>query len=513
MLPENRSFHPDADAMNPPIKTRLFQLLLPILSLTITLPCSAQDGSEDDEKAKQKMAEGVRKNLAAYDTVEGSLEAGPVTVRTRLGESVSDAGEGEVYDGIRFTAPKDLKGKDFVWYFNAPTAWASWYIVPVKGDFEGGFQNWIDADCLYSELDQAEDKDRQRTLQSLEGSYFESGREYVLWFRRADRDAGQNLEVRAVLAFAPLPADEKKWDADSIEDALKLKRATAADQVKFLNSRGGRAMLDKELFDPSDAKGRIDDVISAIRTTSRTRGGFFVTMEMACPPCKKSPKMEEVIARHGPPDCVITSAERMRVRKHGRDEPVDEEDENLVQHFYDYFAFETESGDSEGRVQRVRTHASNFGMLSTPEKGGHVRAVGMKNLNVFYQDRKEVGRMYFFMEGPKNPLVIQEPPVGKYEMNENSMLNYEGGGKWQWLSLKGDKVVRRIPLENHMLHGMGEGFYDNGKPSFRAPYEKGQLHGEVIEMNDEGVVTSRRMFRDGKRIEAEEGARSSGKPK
>ena len=67
----------------------------------------AQDEAEDMEKAKQKMAEGVRKNLAAYDVVKGSLEAGPVTVRTRLGETVSDAGEGEVYDGIRFKAPKE----------------------------------------------------------------------------------------------------------------------------------------------------------------------------------------------------------------------------------------------------------------------------------------------------------------------------------------------------------------------------------------------------------------------
>ena len=272
--------------------------------------------------------------------------------------------------------------------------------------------------------------------------------------------------------------------------------------MKFLNSRGGRAMLDPELFDPADARSRIDNLFFSIRSTSRLRGGFFITSEIACPPCIKSPKMAEVRARHGDPDCTITQAEHDRVRTRAGDTR-DEKEKNLTQHFYDYFAFETDANDPEARVQRVRTHASNFGKLRPPEEGSFMRSVGMKNLSIFYQDGKEAGRMYYFMEGSKKPLVILEPPMGAYADDDDTVLKYEGDGKWLWLALKGDKEIRRIPFENHVMHGMGEGFHENGKPSFRAPYRNGNLHGEAIQLNEEGNVILRRTYEDGEEVAPE----------
>lgn len=506
-----RSSQTHAEAMHPLMKTRHLQVLLPITLLTMALPCLAQDEAEDMEKAKQKMAEGVRKNLAAYDVVKGSLEAGPVTVRTRLGESVSDAGEGEVYDGIRFTAPKDLKGKDFVCYSNGPETWYDRGIVPVSGNFDDESSIWENSDCLYQDLDRVEEKDRQRIFYTLSGSFFKPGEDYLLWFRHGEGDAKPDSELRAVIAFVKRPENQSVLKMDSIEDALKLKRATAADQVKFLKSRGGRAMLDKDLFDPMDARESIDAVMAAIRTSTQSNSLLSGEIGVTCSSFKKLPKMADVISRHGAPDCVITPGERKRVRDHNRNARNDENDQNLVQHIYDYIVFETEEDDLDARVKRVRTHAS-FGQLKVPEKGSYRRSVNVSNLTLFYQDRKEVGRMYFF-SGASEPLVIQEPPNGEYEDDKTSIYKYEGGGKWEWLSLKEGKVEMQIPCANNMMHGVGETFNENGKVIFRMPYVKGKLHGELIEMDEKGEVVSRRAFRNGQQMETKEGAKSRGKDK
>ena len=120
--------------------------------------------------------------------------------------------------------------------------------------------------------------------------------------------------------------------------------------------------------------------------------------------------------------------------------------------------------------------------------------------------------MYFF-SGASEPLVLQEPPNGEYEDDKTSVYKYEGGGKWEWLSLKEGKVEMQIPYANHMMHGVGETFNENGKVIFRMPYVKGKLHGELIEMDEKGEVVSRRTFRNGQQMETEEGTKSSGKAK
>ena len=110
--------------------------------------------------------------------------------------------------------------------------------------------------------------------------------------------------------------------------------------------------------------------------------------------------MAQIIAKHGPPDLVISGSETWRVFPH-KDRGDDDESDKLTLHYYDYFAFETLTDDPKGVVQRVRTHASDFGAFRVPKTGLFARQASLKNLTAFFKDGVEVGRMYFFLEGSK----------------------------------------------------------------------------------------------------------------
>lgn len=458
--------------------------------------------AEDEDEFKAAMVAGVRTNLAAYDVIAAPKADIPVTVSVKFGETTSKYKDNSVYDGIRITAPDDVAERDFVWYFNAPRNWGSWYIIPVAGDFEGGFKDWIYADKLYKDLDKPQEKNRTRALQTLDKSYFKPGAEYILWFRRVEPDDGAT-DLRAVFRFVARPADKKEWDSDSIEKVLKLKDAPDADQVAELGSRGGRIMLDTEFFEKSEASSRIHNVLFNIRQTKQYDDGMFITMEASSPPCKRSPSLAAIRAKYGAADFVQTAEEARRVAKHRGNEADEDDDKPVTTHYYDYFAFEVADSDGDEKVLRVKTHANDFSQLKPPAKGGFFGVVSMKNLTTLYQDGQEVGRLYYFMEGGKEPLVVKEPTVGKYQ-NEDQTLEYQGGGNWLLLNEEDGKLVRRIPLVKNRMHGMGEGFYPDGKPSYKAPYKDGELHGEVILYSEEGKVTERRRFIEGERVRDEE---------
>lgn len=460
--------------------------------------------SAAEELTKESMSEGVRASLAAYDVIPPPKADIPVTVRIKLGETTSTYRDRFIFDGFRITAPDDVADRDFIWFFNAPESWSNWFIIPVSGDFEGGFRNWLDADKLYSGLDKPQEKDRKRTLQTLDRSYFKPGAEYILWFRQVDPSATTHMDLRAVFRFATKPADKKKWDHDSIEEALQLKDAPDEDQVAQLESRGGRILLDTQFFNKADASSRIHGVLFSIRQTSHFDDGMFITMESSSPPCKTNPSLAAIREKYGPADFVVTSDEVAKVRKHVGDDPPNKDENNLITHYYDYFAFEVASGDQEEHIKQVTTHANDFSKLRPIGKEGHVGHVAMKNLTTFSKDQKEVGRLYYFLEADKLPLVITEPPVGRYQKDEGEFLEYQGDGKWLWLNITDDKVSRRVPFENHRMHGLAEGFNDDGQPTFKANYKDGVLHGEVREYNDEGKMVKRSYFRDGKPISDEE---------
>jgi hypothetical protein len=464
-----------------------------LLSLLSVVASQAQE-----EMTKEMMMDGVRATPAAFETIKPSGLGTPTTFKVKLGESTSSYKDKLIFDGFRITVPADLEGRDFVWYFNVPENWSNWYVIPAEGEVEGGFRDWLNADKVYQGLDVAQEKGRMRVLQTLDGNYFTPGKDYVFWFRQ--EAAGGDAELRVVLNFATRPADDKKWEHENLEKVLKLKPASAAEQVKEHGSRGGTIMLDTALFDKRDAESRIDDVFFNLRQTQRMRGGFFITMEMSCPPCRMKPTLAKIREKYGAADFIQTAEEARKV--HGKDDKSDEE--AITTHFYDYFGFEIDPNDPEEKVMRVRTHANNFSKLQPPDADGFFGQVNMKNLTVFHLDKKEVGRLYFFLEGGKEPLCIQEPPVGKYRNDEDLMLDYQGGGRWALLTLDGDKVMRRIPFVEHRMEGLAEGFYENGSHSFKATYKAGNLHGEAIRYSEQGEITKRQRFRQGQPVDDEE---------
>ena len=95
-------------------------------------------------------------------------------------------------------------------------------------------------------------------------------------------------------------------------------------------------------------------------------------------------------------------------------------------------------------------------------------------------------------------MVITEPPAGRYLLDEDMVLQHEASGKWQWLSEREGVVSRRVPMENHRMNGLAEGFYPGGKPRFKAEYKDGQLHGEVVEFQPDGEVARRTRYVDGR---------------
>ncbi|MDB6007694.1 MAG: hypothetical protein JWR15_4681 [Prosthecobacter sp.] len=465
-----------------------------LLGLVVPLVLRAEE-----EETRESMIAGVRANLAAYESIAAPKADVPVSVHIKLGETVSKYRDQTTYDGIRITAPDDVAERDFVWYFNAPKNWGNWYIIPAAGDFEGGFEDWLNADKLYRDLDKPQEKDRTRALQTLDKSYFKAGAEYILWFRQVKPDDGAATDLRAVFRFVARPGGKKEWDHASIEKALKLKDAPDADQVAELNSRGGRIMLDTKFFDKSDASSRIHNVLFNIRQTKQYDDGVFITMEASSPPCRASPSLADIRAKYGPADFVQTAEEARKITRHRGNEPNKDDDKPVTTHYYDYFAFEVADSDADEKVIHVKTHGIDFAELKPSAKGGSFGMVPMKNLTTLYQDGKEVGRLYYFMEGGKEPLVAQEPPVGKYQ-HDDMTLEYQGGGSWLFLTEAEGRPVRRIPLVGNRFHGMAEGFYPDGKPSFNAPYKDGKLHGEVIQYSEQGKVSERQHYIEGKQV-------------
>lgn len=452
----------------------------------VTAACHGQ------EMNPEVMKEALALQVESFEEFKLSGDGKTSSFEIKLGEKPAKLEE-EVFDGFRFRCPELAEGTDFVWYFNAPTNWGNWYIFPVEGKPGQAFRNWLDADKLYETFDQSGSVGRLRILQTLKGSYFKPGQEYIMWFRRTEE--GKGTQLQGIAAFAK---GEDSWDHDDIEKALKLKPAPAAEQVALLKSRGGEVLLNKDFFDPRYAEGRIDSAFDSIRSTKRMRGGFFITMHISVPSCTTEPSLKEIIAKHGEPDFSRTGEELVTVRKKAGGDPPDEDDAKVTTHYYDHFGFEVETGAAEPKVLRVTTTGANFRDLKGGEKGGSYGRIDIENLVVFHKDGAEVGRAYYFLEGGKTPIFIQEPPPGEYKAGD-SLLIAKGKGEWIWEQHFDDgKVASRIPMKANQLHGKAEGFHENGQPRFKAEYRKGELDGELLQYNEAGKEVGRRKFKEGK---------------
>lgn len=468
------------------MKTRIFALLI-----ALTAPAMALD--EEDMKA------AISELPAQADTftkIEIKATNTPTPFEIPLGDHIVKAGDGLLFNGLLLTVPDFCADKDFVWYFNGPENWGHWYIIPLKGEPNRAFTNWLDADMLYQGLDQPTEEKRLRVLQSLHADYFKAGESYLLWFRQAEPSAVPTV-ITGTLAFVD-PQDE--WNYQAIEKALNLKPMPVSAQVSHLKSRGGQILLDEKFFSKNYAQNRIEDVFTSIRRTHRMSNGFFITMEISIPPCNSSPAFADIRKKYGEPDFILTSTQQAAIDKHNGNDPSDDDDACTI-FFYDYFGFRVPDGSKDGVVSQVTTQASNYSHLLPTEDGNRYSIMAMQNLAVFYHDRKEVGRMHYFLKEEKTPLCIKEPPPAVYLADQNS-LEYMGDGKWFWSQQYPDgKPFRSMEMANHQFHGTSRGYHPDGKPSFTVEYAGGMLHGNAIRFDNQGNEIQRTVFKHGEREE------------
>ncbi len=468
-----------------------------LASLALLLPCAAF-AQEKDELSIEVIQTALVLKKEALQELKIPGDGKTVDFDLKLGESPVKVGEAQ-FDGFRFTAPEIPEGADFVWNFNAPKGWGNWYILPVEGKPGQAFRSWLEGDKLYQTFDKAGEKERLRILQTLTGSYFKPGAEYLMWFRKVSGDGEGALRGRA--AFAKRKEGKNPWDYDEIEKALQLKPAAPEDQVAALESRGGLILLDKEFFAPGYAGNRIDSVFLSMRSTKRSSSGFFITLQTSVPPCETSPSFAAIMKKYGEPDFSRSGEEMSKRMGHAGGSPEDADYKKITLHYYDYFTLEVENEGKDPKVLRVATQATNFSKVRPPAKGSSYAQLDLENLTVFHKDGKEVGRAYYFLEDGEDPLFIKEPPPGAYQ-SEDDTLTAKGDGKWLWESKFEDgKIGRRMPLEHHRFHGKAEGFWPDGKPQFTAEYRKGKLDGELVQYDKTGKEKARRKFKDGEEVE------------
>lgn len=462
-----------------------------LLLVWILAVAGSASGQENENSA---MVKAFLKGRASLDELAFGEGMGSEMLTVELGESVIKH-DGGTYDGLVFKVPKNAEGLDFVWYFNAPQEWASWYILALGEEPKQGFRNWLNAEMAFEGFDLAGESGRLRALQTLEADYFEPGKEYVLWFKRMDDTRNRDLRLKA--AFVAAGKDDE-WSGKGIEKALGLKRQSNAGQIAYLGSLGGKILLDPQFFDAAYAELRIDSLFLSMREQRRMEGGFFMQLKTSVPPCYTNPKLADIIAKHGEPDFVRTGKEESLLRENDK---AGDGEEAVVKYYYDYFGFVVDEGDKDRVVRLVEVQANDFSSLrpKTEERATFGR-LEFENLTVFHFDGDEVGRVYLFDEGDEEPLVIKAPPVGKY-MNGSVTIDFRGDGVWsmEGLSSKGEKIYSKHYRRN-LLEGGSEVYHPNGKIRYRLSYRKGLPHGKFTEFDDKGEVVREAVYEDGEPV-------------
>ena len=411
------------------------------------------------------------------------------------------------FDAVRFRAP-ERGGLDLVWAFTAPMAWRHWYILPVEGEAKRGFEKWINGDRAYVGFDGAHDN--PVTLQTLAAAYFEPGREYLLWFCQTARTP-EPATLKLALRFAParperkssmvpVPTD-KPWDRESVETALKLETAPTAAQAAYFASRGARVLLDTELFHPDDASSQMEHFLFTRRQTEFLKGGYFITMETACPPCHGTPLLADIVRRHGEPDCVLTATQQNLERAaEVNDSP------SYDRHYYDFFAFETDPSDPERRVRRVSSQYFNAATArpaaGTTDTWTEVTLAGVE-YRLFFREGREVGR-YRYWEKPDAKLVSGGAiPAGIYRRAYDSgepmeKLVHDGKGGWAYESYyRSGPMYRRAGYKDGRLEGPLTDHFEDGRERVSAGYEGGRIHGRLREWKADGRLVRDQIFEHG----------------
>ena len=412
-----------------------------------------------------------------------------VEFNIQLGTDSLTLSDGSVYNGLRFTLPQDYSGQDFIWYFNTPKDWCHWYLYPAQGAVKQSFKDWLEADLVYATYDNVDEKNRFRCLQTCSGAYFQAGHEYIIWFHKVGQaNTGQ---LKGVLKFAP--SDPDGWEHETLEKSLKLKKQNYAAQVKQLESVGGQILLDKQLFQAAYANERIESLITSIRSSKSMPGGFFISMRTFVPPCKDGPTLAQIENKYGKAHFVQSHNEFKQVM--GIDEEDNTPDKTI--YYYDYFGFEVLDDDKNRRVQRVSTQEDNFAVLLSNSEEPTAIAIRKKNLTVFKHNDVELGRIYFFMESGKAPIVIKEPALKTY-LQDGQAFEYKGDGNWELRFLFDDGKTHQIMhMVQHKFHGVSKRFYNNGAIEYQVEYKDGLLDGKLEHFSKDGALLKTRTFKAG----------------
>ena len=404
---------------------------------------------------------------------------------------------GEAFDAIRFRAPAE-RGLDLVWAFTITETWMHWYIVPATGKPTAGFKNWLNGDRAYTKLGGS--VKNPVILQTLAADALEPGREYLLWFSQKKHTPAP-VTLKLKIHFAA-PAQDKGWDNEAIETVLQLKPAPALEQVAYFDSRGGRILTDPALFHPDDAESHVEHFLYTRRSTAAAGGGFYVTTEIACPPCRKTPKLSEIIARFGEPDCVLTAADYNAARGNGDGEPAVSD-----RSYYDYFVFETYPADPTGRVQRVSSQYFNTAS-GKPLAGSLTWAdltMAAMDYKIFYKDGREIGR-FVGWSTPDARLLRGKLPAGVYKTAYDNgapqeTMTYDGKGVWAYKSFyRAGPVYRTVSYNNGLLEGALTDFFEDGRTRAEASYEKGRLHGRLSVWTPDGTLARDQVFEHGRLV-------------
>ncbi|MDP0490396.1 MAG: hypothetical protein Q7Q71_05040 [Verrucomicrobiota bacterium JB023] len=193
------------------------------LSLGLFALCVANLRANTDPK--KLLIDGLQGNPDVFELIELRTVGKTTDFEVTLGKSVLTLETGEKFDGFRFKTPEGSAKSDLVWYFNAPSNWANWYLCPVEGEFKPSFRTWLNADKLYEQFDQAGDENRTRILQKLDAGYFRSGEEYIMWFRQIE-SGNSKLTGRIMLTDA-----REDWGHEEIENGLGLKAMATEIQI------------------------------------------------------------------------------------------------------------------------------------------------------------------------------------------------------------------------------------------------------------------------------------------
>jgi hypothetical protein len=426
----------------------------------------------------------------AHKIVDFALDDGPLI---KVGD--------ERYAGVRFTVPAHAS-LDMVWAFDVPEAWSHWSIIPAKGPVTRGFSRWINAERLFSEFTTT--LEHPLRLQTLESQALVPGAQYILWFHRTLPGSGKS-QGRATIGFHPAPKDGR-WDSNNISAALGLRSAPAAQQAKYLKSRGLKILLDDRLFDRGYGEARTENVLWSRQRATRTSDGFFIETKMSIPPSSKTPLLSEIESAYGAPDLVLSPKEQKVLA------PGDESHSTV--YYYDYIALYTEAGKGGDRVVNVVTQGNSMASVAAQQDGWTWSESDAPELplRIFYQDRKEVARMAFWSR-PEAKLLSGALLPGKYTREEKGAgvreaitVSLEGDATYELVTTSSGQVRIAGTLRKHMWHGVHKQYYPNGNPQMEVPYQRGVPDGTVRQWSPDGQVREREV-RDGKPVP------SSQKPK